>query len=156
MLFANIWKAGAGVVIVLLFAWALRLDHVRAGWAVKYSTLNAQSQAVLIATQQASGNPALKWPDVPSQIAALSASNIALKQAIDLNNGQVDSMNAETVRLKTAGDKLRAQLVQVQRDRAGVMLKLDGMASAPGERGSCPALISQTQDALDTTWGAGL
>lgn len=155
----NPWKYGTiglGIALLLCMAWALRLDGLRGSWEKKFNTLDGQAQTVLMATRQATNNPDLKWPAVPQQITELAAANLALKSSINLANSRVDSLNAETLRLKTAGDGLRLQLADAQRDRAVFVAKLDALAALPGDRGSCPALLSQTQDALNLAWEAGL
>lgn len=155
----DVWKIGAlGATLALLImvGWAMRLEHVRAGWEAKYTVLDAQAQVVTLATRQASGNAQLAWGAVPEQIAALGSANIALKLSVDTNNSRVEKMSSETLRMKAAGDLLRANLIEVQKGRLAAIAKLDGLASIPGARGNCPALISQTQDALDITWGSGL
>ena len=157
--FLNPWKwgtIGAAIGLAIAFGWAMRLDHLRASWEAKYTLLDAQAQAVLMAARASSANPKLAWNEVPAQITALGSSNLALKVAIDTNNANIEKMNSETLRLKAVGDLLRQNLVGAQKNRDAAMLKLDGMAKGPGARAACPALISQTQDAQDITWGSGL
>lgn len=154
----NPWKwgtIGLAIALVACSGWALRVNHLRASWETKYETLNGQAQTTLMATRQATNNPTLKWADVPVQITALASSNLALKSAIDTNNATIDAMNAETARLKASGDTLRSQLSTAQAGRAAAVAKLDAMASTPGDRQNCPALLSQTQDALDLAWSSG-
>lgn len=158
-LLLNPWKGGTfalGIVLVLSLGWGARVDHLRAGWADKYATLDNQVQTVVIATQQASNNPDLKWPDVPKQITALASSNIALKSSIDTTNGKLTQMTADYLNAKAAGDALRSQLTTAQAGRQSALEKLKVMAATPGDRQNCPALLSQTQDALDLAYGSGL
>lgn len=155
----NPWKwgtIGLAIALALTGAWGARVNHLRASWETKYTTLDGQTQAVLMATQQATNNPTLKWPSVPAQITALASSNIALKSTIDTANGQVNFLNSETLRLKNAGDALRSQLATEQAGRQSLLTKLDAMAATPGDHQNCPALLSQTQDALDLAWSSGL
>lgn len=154
----NPWKwgtIGLAIALAVTAGWGARVNHLRANWADKYATLDGQAQSVLMATRQATNNPELKWPTVPAQITALASSNIALKSSIDTANGKVDALSAETLRLKNAGDVLRSQLSTAQAARASYAAKLDAMAATPGDRQNCPALLSQTQDALDLAWSSG-
>lgn len=154
----NPWKYGTiglAIALALCAAWGTRVNSLRAGWETKYTALDGQAQSVLMATQQATNNPELKWPGVPAQITALASSNLTLKNSIDATNDKIDALNAETLRLKTAGDDLRAQLSTAQAARASYTAKLDAMALEPGDHKSCPALLSQTQDALDLAWSSG-
>jgi len=158
-MFSNLWKTstiGAGILLVLCMGWALRLDHLRAGWQDKYEVLDGQAQSVLMATRQATDNPDLKWLGVPAQITALASSNIALKSSIDTTNGKLDQMTADYLKLKADGDTLRSQLSAAQAGRQSALDRLKAMAATPGDRQNCPALLSQTQDALDLAYGSGL
>lgn len=158
-MFSNLWKIstlGAGILFVLAMGWALRLEHLRAGWQDKYTTLDGQSQSVLMATQQATNNPGLKWPGVPAQITALASSNIELKSSIDGQNSTIAQMSADYQTLKAQGNALRSQLTVAQTARASFVARLEAMALTPGDHQNCPALLSQTQDALDLAYGSGL
>ena len=155
----NPWKwgtIGLGIALVVALGWGARVDHLRAGWADKYSTLNNQVQTVVIATQQATNNPKLKWPDVPAQITVLASSNIALKSSIDTTNGKLDQMTKDYFAAKASGDALRSQLATAQAGRQSALDRLKAMAATPGDRQNCPAMLSQTQDALDLAWSSGL
>lgn len=155
----NPWKwgtIGLGIALVLVAGWGVRVNSLRAGWHDKYTTLDGQAQSVLVATRQATNNPALKWENVPAQITALASSNIALKTSIDTTNGKLDQMTADYLTLKASGDVLRSQLSAAQAGRQSALDRLKAMAATPGDRQSCPALLSQTQDALDLAYGSGL
>lgn len=155
----NPWKwgtIGLGIALVLVAGWGVRVNSLRAGWQEKYTTLDGQAQSVLVATRQATNNPTLKWENVPAQITSLASSNIALKQAIDLNNTQIANLNADYLKLKASGETLRSQLSAAQAGRQSALDRLKAMAATPGDRQSCPALLSQTQDALDLAYGSGL
>ncbi len=159
MIFSNIWKMstiGAGILLVLALGWAMRLNSLRAGWEEKHAKLDGQAQSVLLATRQATNNPELQWLAVPVQITALASSNLTLKLSIDRTNATVEAMDAETKRLKAAGDALRSEIGAVQASRQSAIAQLKAMSLAPGDRTSCPALLSQAQDALDLAWGSGL
>lgn len=155
----NPWKwgtIGLAVTLAITAGWGARVNHLRANWADKYAALDGQAQSVLMATRQATDNPSIKWPGVPAQITALASSNLELKSSIDTANGKVIALNAETLRLKNAGDALRWQLAAEQAGRQSLLVKLDAMAATPGDHQNCPALLSQTQDALDLAWSSGL
>lgn len=157
-MFSSLWKMttlGAGILFALTAAWALRLDYLRRDWADKADRLTKQDNIVLVATQLATGKPNLAWSAVPLQITALGASNIGLKSSIEAANGKVDNLSAETKRLASAGDGLRSELAAAQSERAVFAGRLDSMAQQPGDHQSCPALLSQTQDALDLAWSSG-
>lgn len=154
----NPWKwgtIGLAIALAVTAGWGARVNHLRANWADKYATLDGQAQSVLMATRQATNNPDLKWPTVSAQITALASSNIALKSSIDTANGHIADMKTEGDRLKAAGDTLRSQLATAQAARASYASRLEAMAASPGDRQNCPALLSQTQDALDLAWSSG-
>lgn len=154
----NPWKwgtIGLAVALVASAGWGAHVNSLRADWSAKYTTLSNETQTVVIATQQATNNPDLKWAGVPAQITALASSNLALKSSINLANGQVMALNAETLRLKVSGDELRTNLATAQKARAVFAAQLDTMSKTPGDRTSCPALLSQAQDALDLAWSSG-
>lgn len=155
----NPWKwgtIGLALALVACGAWGARVNSLRSGWEHKYTALNNQAQGVLIATRQAANSPDLKWPDVPAQITALASSNITLKSSIDNSNAKFEVLNADFLKLKASGDVLRSQISTAQAGRQSALDKLKAMSSVPGDRLSCPALLSQTQDALDLAYGSGL
>lgn len=155
----NPWKwgtIGLGIALVLCAGWGVRVNSLRAGWQDKYTTLDGQAQSVLMATRQATNNPTLKWANVPEQITALASSNLTLKTSIDTTNGKLDQMTADYFALKLSGDTLRAQLATAQAGRQSALDRLKAMAATPGDMQSCPAQLSQTQDALDLAYGSGL
>lgn len=155
----NPWKwgtIGLGIALVICAGWGVRVNSLRAGWQEKYTTLDGQAQSVLVATRQATNNPTLAWANVPAQITALASSNIALKSSIDTANGKIDDMDAETKRLIASGNEFRSQLAIAQAGRADALARLKAMSLTPGDRQSCPAMLSQAQDALDLAYGSGL
>lgn len=155
----NPWKwgtIGLGIALVICAGWGVRVNSLRAGWQEKYTTLDGQAQSVLVATRQATNNPALKWANVPAQITALASSNIALKSSIDTSNGKIADMDAETKRLIASGLTLRSQLSAAQAGRQSALDRLRAMSLTPGDRQNCPAMLSQAQDALDLAYGSGL
>ena len=155
----NPWKGGTiglALALALTAGWGARVDHLRAGWATKFGDLTAQTVSVTIATQQASGNAKLLWVEVPAQIGALASSNTALKESIIATNGKIASLNTDYLNAKAAGVTLRSQLTTAQAGRQSALDQLRAMAAAPGDHASCPALLSQTQDALDLAYGSGL
>lgn len=157
--FLNPWKwgsIGAGIMLVLALGWAFRLEHMRAKWEAKFTLLDAQSQSVLIATRAATQNPKLVWLTVPDQITALGESNGALKTSIENANSKFAALNTDYLKAKASGDLLRSDLGAAQAGRQGALDALRASAKTPGDRSSCPALISQTQDALDAAWRSGL
>ena len=155
----NPWKwgtIGLAIALVACGAWGARVNSLRSGWESKYTALNNQAQGVLIATQQAANNPDLKWPAVPAQITSLASSNIMLKSSIDTSNAKLEVLNADFLKQKASGETLRTQVSTAQAGRQSALDKLKAMSSVPGDRVSCSALLSQTQDALDLAYGSGL
>lgn len=155
----NPWKWGTislAIMLAVCAGWGVRVNSLRAGWQEKYTVLDGQAQSVLMATRQATDNPMLKWANVPDQITSLASSNQSLKTSIGGQNAAIESMVAETNRLKLAGDTLRSQLSAAQASRQSVLDRLKAMSAAPGDRQNCPAMLSQAQDALDLAYGSGL
>lgn len=155
----NPWKwgtIGLALALVVCVGWGARVNSLRAGWQEKYTTLDGQAQSVLMATRQATDNPTLKWANVPAQITELASSNIALKTSIDGQNGKIADMDAETKRLIASGQDFRTQIAVAQAGRADALARLKAASLVPGDRASCPAMLSQAQDALDLAYGSGL
>lgn len=155
----NPWKwgtIGLGIALALCAGWGIRVNSLRGSWETKYTALDGQAQSVLMATQQATNNPDLKWPGVPAQITALASSNLALKSSIDTVNGKLTQMNTDYLNLKASGDALRSQLATAQAGRQSALDQLKAMAVVPGDPKNCPALLKQTQDALDLAYGSGI
>lgn len=155
----NPWKwgtIGLALALVVCVGWGVRVNSLRAGWQEKYTTLDGQAQNVLMATRTATDNPKLDWPNVPTQIAALASSNRDLKASIDTTNGKIADMGAETARLIASGNVFRSQLAIAQAGRVDALARLKASALVPGDRQSCPAMLTQAQDALDLAYGSGL
>lgn len=155
----NPWKPlgiAMSVAFVLMTAWALRVDSLRAEARDQYATLHLQADAVVAATQVAAENPTLKWADVPQQIAGMGAAYATLK-------GTVADQNSTLAGMKTEGDRLRAQGAQLQKEvavaqaaRASALDQLTQMANTPGDRQNCPTMLKQAESALDLVRDSGL
>lgn len=154
-IFAGIAIAGAVMLLVLL-AWALRLDDLRAGWRGKFDALTEQSAGVLTATRIASDNDDLTWENVPGQVVALGEDKRALEAAISTQNATIEDMAREAVRLRARADELKAIADRAQAQRQAALARLSDMAITPGTRDDCMQLLREAEAALDLVYEAGL
>jgi len=146
---------GAGIAIALVLVWAMRLDHLRAGWKEKFETLHEEASTVLIALRAAADNPKLEWKNAPGQIVALGESNKTLKGAIEDQNLRIDEMAREAVRLQARAAELKRIADRAQAQRQSALRKLSDMAITPGTREDCMTLLREAEEALDVVRGAG-
>lgn len=144
------------LIVIGLLGWALRLDHLRAGWKSGHETLTAQAAGVLVALRSASDNSELTWAGAGGQALALGDSNRTLKVAIAEQNATIDDMAREAVRLRARADELKALADRARAQRAAALKELGNMAATPGTRDDCLTLLREAEDALDLIYEAGL
>ena len=90
------WKMiGAGLIVALLLAWGMRVDHLRGRYKDALAVLAGQAQGVVGVLRVASGNPDVEWPTAKGQIVALGESRKALKLAVDIQTQAVDEWARE-------------------------------------------------------------
>lgn len=146
---------GGGIILAIVLAWGLRVDHLRAGWQSKFSTLSEQSGLVLLSVRNASDNPELKWADTATQVNALGTSlkdwkRISGEQTIKINN-----LGDEASRLKKLNAQLRAKADVLIAQRAKAITRLEDSASTPGDRKDCMSQITAVNVALDLIYEEG-
>lgn len=150
---------GLAAMLVLLagaLGWAMRVDHLRAGWKADYEALSAQSVVVVEALGQAANNPDLTWEGAAGQALALGESNRILRVSIDNQNRAIDDMAQEAVRLRAQADELQRIAERARAQRAAALAKLSDMAITPGTRSDCMVLLREAEAALDLVYEAGL
>lgn len=153
------WKIGgiaAGIALLLAVGWGTRVNHLRAGWQDRWTILDGQARGVLAATQSASDNPKLKWSGVTRQINELGGAISGLKRGIENQNRSIADMANEAVRLKAKASELREIANKAQAQRKVALARLDDMATTPGTRADCQALLKEADDALNVVRDAGL
>lgn len=147
---------GCTLALALLVGWALRVDHLRAGWKDRFETLDKQAGAVLAATRTASDNPKLTWQNAAGQIVALGVERKTLIDALDQQNLKIDDMAREAVRLRAKASELKEIADRAEAQRSAALRKLGDSAATPGTRADCMTLLREAEDALDTVYTAGL
>ncbi|MDZ4307543.1 hypothetical protein [Allopontixanthobacter sp.] len=149
--------AGAGALaIILLLAWALRLDHLRGEWQGKFDVLSQQAGTVLVALRLASDNPELEWTGAAGQAQALGDSKRDLEAAIEVQNRRVDELAREAVRLQAKAAELQLIADQAKAQRRAALARLSDLSITPGTREDCTILLREAEDALDLIYEAGL
>lgn len=148
--------AAAGVVLLAVLAWGLRVDHLREGWKNRYETLVEEAGAVLAATRVASDNDKLEWDGTAGQIVVLGEDYREAKAAIAEQNRAIDDMAREAVRLRKKADELQAIASRAEAQRRAALRRLSDMTITPGTREDCMTLLREAEDALDLVREAGL
>lgn len=159
MLSGVIWKPvgiGATVLLVVMFALFLRVDHLRGKYKTTLETVTAEAGVVVAALREASDNPKLGWDQAPGQIVALGESNRTLKVAITTQNTRIDEMAREAVQMRAAADQLTRIAERAEAQRRAALNRLSDMAATPGTRSDCMILLREAEDALDLVREAGL
>ena len=148
--------AAAGVALLAVLAWGLRVDHLRETWKGRYETLVEEAGAVLAATRVAADNDRLKWEGAAGQIVALGEDHRAAKAAIAEQNLAIDEMAREAVRLRKKADELQAIANRAEAQRRAALRRLSDMTITPGTREDCMTLLREAEEALDLVREAGL
>lgn len=148
--------AAAGVVLLGVLAWGLRVDHLREGWKTRYETLDEEAGIVLEATKFASGNDKLEWQGAPGQIMVLGKNYRDAKAAIAEQNRAIDDMAREAVRLRKKAEELQAIANRAEAQRRAALRRLSDMTITPGTREDCMTLLREAEEALDLVREAGL
>jgi hypothetical protein len=148
--------AGALAVIVVLAAWAWRLDQLRGGWKDRFDALAGQAGTVLVALRTASGNADLAWDGAAGQAIALGETNRSFRAAIVTQNRRIDEMAREAVRLKARADELARIADRARAARAAALARLGDMAATPGTRADCLALLREAEAALELVRAAAM
>ena len=147
----------AGIITIIAFiGWVVRIDQLRAEWHGKFDQLYAEAALVLGTTQRASGNPKLKWADVPGQIDVIANSRKAWKDTADLQSSKIDALGLETARLKALNATARKKAEAIIAKRDTVIAKLANQAITPGDRADCVAQLRDAETALDLVFKEGL
>jgi hypothetical protein len=145
-----------GVALALVLAWGLRVDHLRAGWKLKFETVVEQTGVVTASIRRATGNPKLKWKDASAQVDALAASRDGWKSAAETQTAAIDRMGAEADRLKALNAELRARAEKEIARRTVAIDRLDNQALTAGDRDNCQQQIAAAEAALDAIYEEGL
>lgn len=146
----------AGLVFLLVLAWGLRVDHLRADWKDRFEGLTLEAASVLGSTRRASDNPELEWKDAAQQIDLLGEDHRAAKQAISEQNQAIDDMAREAVRLRKRADELQRIADQAAAQRREALRRLSDMTLTPGTRADCETLLAEAEEALNLVRDAGL
>lgn len=147
---------GTAVVLALLFAWAMRLDALRADWKSKFDALTEQASVVLTSARAASDNPRLSWRDAAAQIDLIGTSRREWKSTADLQSARIDALGAETARLKALSAEAQAKARAIIAKRDTAIARLSAMALTPGDRADCVAQLNAAEAALDLVYQEGL
>lgn len=147
------WIAAALAVVALVSTVAL---HFRADRKVRdaLAKLQDEAQTVVLATQAASGNDAVKWDTTPGQIVAMGESLRSLKQSIAVQNEAIDDMARREVAAKAEAKRLTEIARKAEAQRASALRRLSDMSLTPGTRSDCMQLLQEAEDALDLAYGA--
>lgn len=148
------WRIGLLVILALLIAWALRLDHLRAGWKERFGVLTDQAGQVVLALEHATGEAA-EWETAPGQVVALGDAVRQRDEAIRVNNQRIDDMAAEAVRLRAKAAELKAIADRAEAQRRSALKRLSDMAITPGTRADCLTLLQEAETALNLVREAG-
>ena len=152
---------GRGLIIgalafALLIGWALRIDHLRAGWKARYNNLSEISGGILSEVRSASANPKLRLNDAAEQVAQISSAKREWQATSELQSSRIDALAIESARLKALKAPLRAKAEVAIAKRNGSVKRLETGMLDPGERADCAAQIFAANAALDLVYEEGL
>lgn len=152
-------RSAVGIVTILiivgLFAWGVRVDHLREGWKSRFDDLVDQSGKVLAAVRIASDNPKLKWQDTAAQVEALDASLTQWRGTARTQSDLIDTMGRDSERLRAENDALKVKVRELNQKRASLIAQLQQDALDPGDRADCWAQLRATEDALNLLYREG-
>lgn len=142
-------RIGAGIGLLLLLGWALRLDALRADWRDRFMTLRDDAGEVLASIRIAADNPKLKWDDAADQVDELDKSLTGWKSQAETLSDTIDTMGAETVRLRSENAALAAKVRALNARRSELIAQLDQDALDPGDVADCWAQIREVDASLN-------
>lgn len=151
------WKAlGAGLIVLLLLIWGMRVDHLRAGWKARHENLSRISGDILGSIRAASGQRGLRLENAAEQVTLIGAAKREWQATSELQSSRIDALAIESARLKALGDELRVRAEAAIAKRDSAINRLKTQALDPGERADCAAQIFAANAALDLLYEEGL
>lgn len=142
-------RLAAGIGLLLLLGWALRLDALRAEWRDRFMTLRDDAGEVLASIRIAADNPELKWDNAADQVDELDKSLTGWKSQAEALSGTIDTMGAEAVRLRAENATLTAKVRALNARRNELIAQLDQDALDPGDVADCWAQIREVDASLN-------
>lgn len=146
---ASYIRIGIGFTFLILLGWALRVDALRADWRDRFMVLRDEAGKVLASVRIASDNPKLKWADTARQVEELDKSLAGWKSEAEGLSSTIDTMGAETARLRSENATLIAKVRALNVRRSELIAQLEQDALDPGDVADCWAQIREVDDTLN-------
>ena len=145
---------GLGVTTLLVGAWGLRVDHLRAGYKDRLD-------GIVTAVEKLSGKRKLSYNSVTAEIVTVAATRDQYQRERDNARGVVREQSASIARLKdesdramTAARRQQALITKLTADR-DAWIERAQRASTRLERLSAEQEAKECSDVLDSIYEAG-
>lgn len=152
----NIWKpvaGGAGLIALLLGAWGLRVDHLRAGYKERLETIRIVLRNV--------GEKVDGYNDIPKAVVRIDLERARYRRERDAAQGVVDvqsssirALEQETNAAQASAAANRKLIVEVTRQRDAWIARARS-AETRTERLSAEEELKQCNDVLDRLYSQG-
>lgn len=146
----------SGVALAILLALLGFAKADARHWKVKWQELDRRAHTVLVAIQDVSTNPKLKWKDAAAQVRLVGKARDDWRGASRLQSERIAEMGRETVRLQALSAEAQRVAKRLIAKRETAIARLDRAALTPGERSDCARQMRQAEEALDAAYAAGL
>ena len=142
-------RASPFIAIALLFAWAMRLDHLREGW-------REMALGITAAISDVTGDAGLDPDDAAAKVYSLGVDRDRWRTSSKEQTAQIRTLADETERLKKLSAEWREKALVAIAKRDDAIRKLSQMSINPGDRADCVAQLREAEAALDLAFQEGL
>lgn len=146
-----IWllRASPFLAIALLFAWSMRLDHLRAEW-------RDMALGITAAIADVTGDEGLDPDDAAAKVYSLGVDRDRWRTSSKEQTAQIRTLADETERLKKLSAEWREKALVAIAKRDDAIRKLADISIDPGDRADCVAQLRAAEAALDLAFEEGL
>lgn len=141
-------RIGTAIVLAGLLGWALRLDHLRAGWRDLAMSMAHEVSVVL--------DRQIDPEDAAKAIKGIGADLEAERSLRRAQSLKITEMSEEAQRLKAKSAEAWKVAQAAIRSRDDAIAKLKMQALTPGDRANCVEQLNNAVEALDAVFAAGL
>lgn len=150
----RLWvKAGVGLIIALLLAWGLRVDHLRAGYKQQLDTIRIAFSDI---GEKVSGYDklavAVHKVDIDRQ--RYKRERDAAQGVVEVQSSSIRALEAETAEAVRQAEQKRKQIAEVTRQRDAWIARAR-QAETRTERMSAEKELEQCEQVLDRLYASG-
>lgn len=145
---------GSGIAILLLLAWALRLDDLRSGWKSRYEGLSTVVVEMAGPEAMVKGDPAQTVRNLAKQRDIARRERDAAKNIMIQQGESIRLYKEESDRLRKLSTEQRAEIVRLSQQREVWIAKAEA-ASTRTERLAAEAEVKICEQVMDELYANG-